>query len=347
MKPLKMLAYSGIIVLASCSTQAQDQHKIHGQISTTNDPQWAILRYYDDHEKLITDSAKIVSGSFDFTHRLKEPTKGYVQVTFKETTGEKVKPIGIQFYIEPQNVTITEGTDGNELDIKGSKLNDEVDEIYKIVYPPNGDEGSVDEKFVDTKVEAFLKTHSNSVVSLDLIKMVYLTNPEKLEAAFNALSSTVKNSKSGQKIEASIKKQAAVKVGMQAPGFTEKDPQGKEVSLSDFKGKYVLVDFWASWCHPCRMENPHVLAAYNKYKDRNFTVLGISLDSKKEDWLKAVEKDQLPWTQVSALDPQNCKSADLYGVEYIPQNWLIDPQGKIIARNLSGKDFDKLDELLR
>ena len=120
------------------------------------------------------------------------------------------------------------------------------------------------------------------------------------------------------------------------------------ISLSSFKGKYVLVDFWASWCGPCRQENPNLVKAFNRFKNQNFTVLGVSLDrpGNKEKWLKAIHNDGLAWTHVSDLNFWNSKTAALYVVRAIPQNFLLDPNGKIIGKNLRGEDLEnKLEEL--
>lgn len=125
----------------------------------------------------------------------------------------------------------------------------------------------------------------------------------------------------------------------QAKDFTQPDVNGNPVSLSQFRGKYVLVDFWASWCQPCRMDNPNVVKAYNEFKDKNFTILGVSLDQNKEAWQKAIQQDGLVWTQVSDLKFWNNEAAALYGVEAIPYNVLVDPNGNIVAENLHGEEI--------
>ena len=123
-------------------------------------------------------------------------------------------------------------------------------------------------------------------------------------------------------------------VGSIAPDFTMADTSGKPFTLSQLKGKYVLVDFWASWCGPCRGENPNLVAAYNKFKDKNFTVLGVSLDDNKEKWLQAIKTDKLAWKQVSDLKGWENATVSMYGYDGIPYNVLIDPSGKIIATSL-------------
>ena len=137
-------------------------------------------------------------------------------------------------------------------------------------------------------------------------------------------------------------------VDKQAPNLTMNDVNGKPVSITDFKGKYVLIDFWASWCGPCRKENPNVVAAYNKYKDKNFTILGVSLDQDKDSWVQAIKNDNLAWAQMSDLKQWQSAAVSTYNIEGIPFNVLIDPTGKVIAQELRGPALEqKLGEVLK
>ena len=197
----------------------------------------------------------------------------------------------------------------------------------------------------------FVQSHPASIVA-GYVLYTDFANPaiqvDDVEIGLKALDPSLKNSKYYQVVQKRIEDKRGTTVGYKATNFSQATPEGKMVSLSDFKGKYVLIDFWASWCRPCRMENPNVVAAYNKYKDKGFTVLGISMDSNREPWLQAIKQDNLNWTQVSDLKGWGNEVGKIYGVQGIPQNFLIDKEGKIIAKDLRGAALEeKLAEVLK
>lgn len=197
----------------------------------------------------------------------------------------------------------------------------------------------------------YVKQHPQSyfsIVALDEIIMSRM-DMDRIESNYNSLSKKVKKSRDGEALGNFIEKEQRTKVGTMAMDFTQNDVNGVPIKLSDFRGKYVLIDFWASWCGPCRVENPHLVKAYEEFKDKNFTILGVSLDNPgdKQKWLDAIEKDGLHWPQVSDLQGWENHAAVLYGVTGVPASFLVDPNGRIIAKRLRGKQVsEKLKEVL-
>jgi peroxiredoxin len=188
--------------------------------------------------------------------------------------------------------------------------------------------------------DAFLNKKPASPVSALMLLVIkrFAPSGDYIEQRYNLLAAENKESFYGKILGQSINegKGGPNPVGAVAPDFSQADTNGNPVTLSSFKGKYVLVDFWASWCRPCRDENPNVVDNYNRFKNKNFTVLGVSLDRAKEPWLQAIADDNLAWTHVSDLKFWSNEVAKLYGVGSIPQNFLIGPDGKIVAKNLRG-----------
>ena len=204
---------------------------------------------------------------------------------------------------------------------------------------------------ISSEIESFIKTYKSSGVSSFLLAITYQLEQDIFltERRFNSLDASVRNNLYGKYLHDIIVDTKLFAIGSPALDFTQSDTLGNPVSLSSFRGKYVLIDFWASWCGPCRQENPNVVHNFNKFKNKKFTVLGVSLDrpGQKDKWIQAIHADNLTWTHVSDLKFWNNEVAMQYKVQSIPQNFLIGPDGKIVAKNLRGPDLDsKLCELL-
>ncbi|MFD2742933.1 MULTISPECIES: TlpA family protein disulfide reductase [Sphingobacterium] len=205
--------------------------------------------------------------------------------------------------------------------------------------------------FSQSKEELIERITANpkDVSSISLIQKVGGYDPDykELTVLFKKLDKKVRKSTQGQIFDRYLKALENSSVGKKAPSITQFDLEGSPYALSDLQGQYVLVDFWASWCPPCRAENPKLVALYEEFKGKNFEILGISFDSEFENWAKAVKDDNLTWKHISDLQGWNNYASLIYGVKAIPQNILVDPQGIIIARNLHGDALrTKLMEVL-
>jgi peroxiredoxin len=200
-------------------------------------------------------------------------------------------------------------------------------------------------------VDFILKFANDNPKSLASFYAINSLNPSDYEKEFIAYSDRIKSNFNDNAAVTDflvrMAKLKSVQIGQPAPAFSMKTIDGKTASLADFKGKYVLLDFWASWCMPCRQENPNVVKAYNKYKDRNFSIFSVSLDKDAAAWKQAVAADKLTWTHGSELSDFEGPTVRLYQVEAIPSSFLIDPAGKIVAKNLRAQELDTfLDKTL-
>jgi len=365
------------LLLAACclpmSLMAQKSFTIHGKTGTLDAPAKAYLRYTDGDTKVL-DSAILKKGSFTFKGTLKTPVEAEI-VLRHDTAALDPKKYNdnIRFYLENSVITITSTDSIYHAVVKGSATNDDdkaltalqkpykkvADSIMAVYWKRSPEERKDSvwlseirpimertENGYNRDSRAFIAAHPQSyaaLVAFQQFELGYNFNPDTALAKFAKFSPSLKASALGKKCMTIITIGQNTNIGVIAQDFSQNDTTGKAVKLSDFRGKYVLVDFWASWCKPCRAENPNLLKAYNKFKDKNFTILGVSLDDEqtRRAWTGAVQKDGLPWTQVSELKGFEGKAAKLYGVTAIPANFLIDPNGKIIARNLRGEELEK------
>lgn len=327
---------------------------------------------YRNHDDRVIDSATFKDGKISFTTPLKEPSVVFLRITYP-ASGESAKPVveGKQLFVEPGTMKVKIEDSLKNAKIKGGQAQTDYELQNKWMEPFNEkstalrseymqyrkdkDQAGMDkvEKEFDAMDSAmnvdvylkFLKEYPNSPIALYTLENYagYDIDPAVISPLYHNLSAEAKNSTAGKAFGERIDIAKKTAVGAMAMDFTQNDTLEKPVSLHDFKGKYVLVDFWASWCGPCRAENPNVVKAFNQYEDKNFTVLGVSLDQpgKKQAWLDAIHKDHLTWTHVSDLQFWNNEVAKQYGIRAIPQNLLIDPSGKIIAKNIRGEELNK------
>ena len=258
----------------------------------------------------------------------------------------------LRLFLEPGPVEVTSPDSLRAARVAGGPLTADYQRLNDLTKPAVAKLGTVKsqaefdavgKEYVQDEL-AFVKAHPTSWVSLEVLQMArQMGLPQYAEVAplYAALTPAQRVSPPGQQYGELLTGLKATAVGAQAPAFTQRTPGGQAVSLADYRGKYVLVDFWASWCGPCRQENPALLKVYEAFKGRNFAVLGVSLDEEKtrDKWVKAIADDHMPWTQVSDLGGFGGETARQYGVKAIPQNFLVDPSGKIVASNLHGEEL--------
>ena len=287
------------------------------------------LQKFENKKLLLIDSAQITNGEFKFSKKLDLPE--LYAITLDTTKNSYL------IFLDKGTATVNFDDTQNFRNtvVTGSELQDLFNKYKEMRV---------------TKIDEFIKEYPTSLVSAYVLyrEFAYRLTVEEILSNIDLLDKSLMNTQYVKVLQDLVVVMQNVAVGKKAPDFTLNDINGNPVKFSDNLGDgYVLLDFWAAWCGPCRMENPNIVDAYNKFKDKGFTVYGVSLDRTKEDWIKAIADDNLTWMHVSDLIYWSSAPAELYGVRAIPANFLIDKNGIIVAKNIRGEALHKtLEELI-
>lgn len=372
MKKLILAAAALAAVLTSCDFGGK--YTIKGTVSNL-ESEMVYLKEFKSNEPTIIDSAKVVDNKFIFEGKVEETKKCYI---FKNKKARR--PLA-GFYVENTNINIElDAKKPENIKITGGEVQAVADEFNAISKKLEEDTKPLNDKYMslmqkkaelgdkfeaevnklreeygnfmensNKEIKKLISKHLNSVVAAD--KFARLFNEYDFKEAkeiANKFTDEATTCSSIVKIKEKISILENVQIGKPAPDFTLNTPEGTPLTMSSFKGKMLIIDFWASWCGPCRGENPNVVKMYNKYHEKGLEILGVSLDDKKANWIKAIKDDGLIWNHVSDLKGWSSSAAKLYGVSGIPHIILIDQKGIIIAKNLRGEELEnKLKEYIK
>ncbi|MCL2097921.1 MAG: AhpC/TSA family protein [Bacteroidales bacterium] len=371
MKKILLFSICCIALLSNC-TGDKETFTLKGEIGKWNAPTQIYFSYWAGDEEH-TDSTFLQNGKFSFTGKVNEPAPSRLILDY---TGEGISRAAraghiLYLFLEAGTIKMKSPDSLQNSKFINSKINDEhlyyldkiggqiqnlADQMNKKLMQATEEERTAP-GFMEgmnaeyrrllnergAKQQQYVRDHPNSYFSLPAISESVSSefDVEEVEALFLLINEDLRQTESGKAFAQRIEAAKNISIGKTAPSFTQNNPEGNPISLSDFQGKYLLLEFWASWCGPCRQEAPFLVKTYNTYKDKGFEILGVSLDSKKQKdaWLEAIETDKLTWPQVSDLNSWNNAVARMYGIRAVPSNYLIDPQGIIIAKNLRGEEL--------
>jgi len=373
MKKLVFVAIVSTTFLFSCN-EKNSGYTINGTIESIEDGEKVYIEIPNEEGMpSAIDTAIVENGKFKFIGKAEQIEMAYLQIGSLQGK--------IRFILENATINITAYKDSLDVSkVEGSYQTDELTKFnkgFEVVqnkaqqyqmdnmqaYQKAAEEDDTEtinrirEEFsvIQDQTNDYMKSYASenpkSYVSLLLLQQLVgdLDGFENVKTSFEALSEELKSTKKGKELQEKIESLLAVAIGQVAPDFSAPNPEGQMVSLKESLGKVTLIDFWASWCGPCRMENPNVVAMYNEFHEKGLNIIGVSLDreGQKDKWLEAIETDKLTWTHVSNLKFWQDPIAVQYGIQSIPATLLLDADGKIIAKNLRGNELrEKVAELL-
>jgi len=368
-----------LLPLLSVAQEAKN-FLIKGSYTNISMPVKKVFIYYRADDKNMTDSVVPTNGNYQFSAKTAEPMMVTLRAVYEPgADGKPVRTVNardlVNVFVVPGTIDVTATDSFANAKVTGSKVHDAYVQLraymkplsdqrapYIAAYTKANTEKNVEARkaavakldsfdLVEKKMYGeFVKNNSQSPIALFALSQFagWDIDVEAVEPLLNKLPEEQKQYSAAKTLRNNIETAKKTSVGKMAMEFTQNDTLDVPVKLTAFRGKYLLVDFWASWCGPCRAENPNVVKTFNEFKDKNFYILGVSLDrpGDKQKWMDAIHSDNLTWAHVSDLKWWQNDVAKLYGIQAIPQNFLLDPNGKIIAKNLDGEKLrEKLSEI--